>query len=120
MKGIGLEIFPIHVDRKFKDGDVFEWEPVKFEILITPGHTPGGMCLYDKEKKVLFSGDTVFPGGSMGRVDFPGGSSKDMRASLNRLAALDVEILCAGHMQPVTKDVNKQLKMSARMAEVML
>ena len=120
MKGIGLEIFPIQVDRKFKDGDILEWSPFRFEVLITPGHTPGGICLYDRDKKILFSGDTVFPGGSMGRVDFPGGSSKQMRDSLNRLATLDVEILCAGHMQPVTKGASKQIEMSARMAGVML
>ncbi|MHA1143280.1 MAG: MBL fold metallo-hydrolase [Candidatus Helarchaeota archaeon] len=120
MKSIGLEIFPIKVDQKFKDGDIFTWEPFKFEVLITPGHTPGGLCLYDKEHKVLFSGDTVFPGGSMGRVDFPGGSSRLMRDSLNRLANLDVEILCAGHMPPVEKNARDQIKMSAGMSQYML
>lgn len=120
METIGLKIFSIQIDRKFKDGDIFEWRPFTFRVLITPGHTPGGICLYDEQKKILFSGDTVFPGGSMGRVDFPGGSGKQLKESLSRLAALDVEMLCAGHMEPVLQNAQEQIKMSARVAEHML
>lgn len=48
-----------------------------FELLFTPGHTPGGCCFYFAEEKVLFSGDSLFCG-SVGRTDFPGGSMSDL------------------------------------------
>ncbi len=69
-------------------------------VIHTPGHTPGGICLYDPTTKVLFSGDTVFTGGSFGRYDFPGGDRKMLAASIERLTALDVEGLYPGHGEP--------------------
>lgn len=45
---------------------------LRFEILYTPGHSPGGICLYNSEEGIVFSGDTLFAG-SVGRSDFPGG-----------------------------------------------
>lgn len=50
----------------------FEAAGLRFEIIHTPGHSPGGICLYNSEQGILFSGDTLFAG-SVGRSDFPGG-----------------------------------------------
>ncbi|NLM30437.1 MAG: MBL fold metallo-hydrolase [Methanomicrobiales archaeon] len=72
-------------------------------VIHTPGHTPGGICLYDPETWVLFSGDTVFCGGSFGRYDFPGGDRVALAASIERLTELDVEGLYPGHGEPVTR-----------------
>ncbi len=63
---------------------------LKFEALHTPGHTPGSVCLYDAVQARLFSGDTLFCAG-FGRVDLPGGSPREMRASLRALFALPAE-----------------------------
>ena len=52
--------------------------------LHTPGHTKGSCCYYLKDERVLFSGDTLFCG-SVGRTDFPGGSSREIRESLHKL-----------------------------------
>lgn len=50
---------------------------LRFKILHTPGHTPGGICLYSGEEDILFAGDTLFAG-SIGRTDFPGGSHEEL------------------------------------------
>ncbi|MDI6866962.1 MBL fold metallo-hydrolase [Methanoculleus sp.] len=73
-------------------------------VIHTPGHTPGGICLYDQEARSLFSGDTVFTGGSFGRYDFPGGDLNALAASVERLSTLEVEALYPGHGEPVQHD----------------
>lgn len=59
-------------DRHLHDGDTFSLNGICFQVLHTPGHTEGGICLYDKQHKVIFVGDTLFAG-SVGRTDLPGG-----------------------------------------------
>ncbi len=54
---------------------------VSFSVFRTPGHTPGGMCLYNSTEKALFCGDTLFAG-SIGRTDFPGGSHDQLINSI--------------------------------------
>ncbi len=56
---------------------------VTLEVLHTPGHTEGGVCLYAKEEKLLFTGDTLFAG-SVGRTDFEGGSMEKLLSSINK------------------------------------
>ena len=55
-----------------------------WKVLLTPGHTEGSVCLYNKEEKLLISGDTVFYR-SWGRTDLPGGSEAQIQKSLKRL-----------------------------------
>jgi len=67
-----------------------------FQVLHSPGHSPGSICLYWAEKKALFSGDVVFQQG-LGRTDLPGGNGDQLKQSIRRLSQLDVEILLPGH-----------------------
>ena len=95
------DVQPVLVDRKLHDGDIIEVGSMKFEAILTPGHTLGGMCLYSRgegKPGVLFTGDTLFYG-TTGRMDFAGGSETDMRWSLrNKLAPLpDDTIVYPGH-----------------------
>ncbi|MDD1673587.1 MAG: MBL fold metallo-hydrolase, partial [Methanomicrobiales archaeon] len=69
-------------------------------VLHTPGHTPGSICLYREEERVLFCGDTVFPEGSFGRYDLPGGDLQALKQSVKRLSELNVEALYPGHGFP--------------------
>jgi len=60
-------------------------------VLHLPGHSQGSIAIWDKEERVLFSGDTLFEG-NYGRTDLPGGSEKDIFKSLQRLFELDPDI----------------------------
>jgi len=72
-----------------------QWGKFEFEILHTPGHTLGSICLFEREKGVLISGDTLFADG-IGRTDL-GGDEKLMVKSLFRLRKLGWRVLCPGH-----------------------
>lgn len=69
---------------------------VRFQVIHTPGHAPGGICLYLPDDKVLVTGDLIFKEG-IGRTDLPGGSSGTLKESIRRIAALDVEWILPGH-----------------------
>ena len=70
---------------------------VSFEGFHTPGHTPGSVCLLDREHGALFTGDTIFAYG-YGRTDFPGGNDDAMRASILRLLGMDRSLtVYSGH-----------------------
>ena len=92
---LGLEASP-PVDWEVEDGEVIVVGGVSLQVLHTPGHTPGGMCLYNAPD--LITGDTLFVGG-VGRTDFPGGSHQDLLASIqNKLLVLPPEtIVWPGH-----------------------
>lgn len=92
---LGLEPSP-PVDIRVKEGDEIKVGEVVFQVIHTPGHTPGGMCLYSKPE--LITGDTLFVGG-LGRTDFPGGSHPDLIGSIrNKLLILpDDTVVWPGH-----------------------
>ncbi|MDD1731600.1 MAG: Metallo-beta-lactamase domain protein [Methanosaeta sp. NSM2] len=108
------------VDETLKEGMVLDTGEWKLEVMETPGHSTGSLCLYEPQAKVLFSGDTVFPDGNIGRTDMYGGSTPDLVASIERLTGIDVEIMYPGHMEITGRDVKKQIEMSLRFAKSML
>jgi len=67
-----------------------------FQVIQTPGHSPGSVCIYWPDKKVLFTGDVVFNQG-IGRTDLPGGDGQELKESIKRISLLDVEYLLSGH-----------------------
>ena len=64
-------------------------------VMNTPGHSKGSVCILYKD--VLFSGDTLFHRGTIGRTDLPGSSGKEMEKSLKRIKRLRYRLLCPGH-----------------------
>jgi len=68
----------------------------ELKIIETPGHTPGGICILYQD--VLFSGDTIFEHGYVGRTDFPGGDYDTLMNSIKQLEDIDYKILCPGHL----------------------
>ncbi len=81
----GFEIEPSTADRHLRNGEQLHIGALVFDVLHTPGHTEGSVCLYEERLALLLSGDTLFPGG-WGRTDLPGGNDEQMAASLARLA----------------------------------
>lgn len=69
---------------------------LEFEVIHTPGHSPGSICLYWPSQKALFAGDVVFEQG-VGRTDLPGGNGDQLKKSIERLSSLNIELLLPGH-----------------------
>jgi len=67
-----------------------------FLILHSPGHSPGSVALYCEKLKLLVCGDLIFEGG-VGRTDFPGGSMRELKSSIELVSKLDLEYLLPGH-----------------------
>ena len=79
-------------DVLFADGDVLELAGMKLKVISTPGHTIGSVCFYIEEEKMLISGDTLFEA-SVGRTDFPTGSSRQLIDSIKtRLFVLPEDV----------------------------
>nr|WP_317359331.1 MBL fold metallo-hydrolase [uncultured Tyzzerella sp.] len=100
----------IKADIVLKDNDIFKFgDNLSFKVLKTPGHTPGGMCLYFEKENILFSGDTLFYG-SIGRTDFPYGNSAQLIKSINRLKELPEEtVVYSGHGNKTTIGTEKNI-----------
>jgi hydroxyacylglutathione hydrolase len=79
------------------EGGTIRFGEIRLQVLHTPGHTPGSVCLQSTDDGLLFSGDTLFAGG-WGRVDLPGGSAEQIVDSLGRLAELEpIVAVLPGH-----------------------
>mgnify|MGYP004535345767 FL=1 len=76
---------PLYYTNSYGEGDQLDIAGISLQVLETPGHTPGSVCLITDNN--LFSGDTLFRG-SCGRTDLPCGDHRAMTESLKRLAAL--------------------------------
>jgi hydroxyacylglutathione hydrolase len=69
----GVQFSADPADLIVEGGDAIEQVGIKLQVLHTPGHTPGGICLYSKDERIVFTDDTLFAD-SIGRTDFPNGS----------------------------------------------
>ncbi len=107
MTGAALQVRPAE---KLLDSDGGEYTAagLRFVVLHTPGHTPGGICLYAPDEQVLFSGDTLFAG-SVGRTDFPGGNHRILLEMIcQKLMTLPAEtVVYTGHGPATTIGAEK-------------
>ncbi len=96
-EGYGLPAVESPEPQRFlANGDIVEVGDLRFEVIHTPGHSPGGICLYGEGH--LFCGDTLFAG-SIGRTDLPGGNLEQLLGHINsQLMVLpDATIVHPGH-----------------------
>lgn len=86
----------VKVDMQLDDGDIVEAGDRKLEVIHTPGHSYGSMCLYDRSDRILFTGDAI-----QGRNNRVGPCLLDVdlyMESLQRISALDIDIMCTAHV----------------------
>jgi hydroxyacylglutathione hydrolase len=88
----------VEADFTLEEGNVIEQAGIKLEVLHTPGHTPGGICLCSKKEQIIFVGDTLFAD-SIGRTDMPGGSMSQLIKSIKEklLTLPDETVVYPGH-----------------------
>ncbi|HEY40311.1 MAG TPA: MBL fold metallo-hydrolase [Dehalococcoidia bacterium] len=110
MRMLGSFKKPPTPDRLLKDGDVIDIGDLHFHVLHTPGHSPGGICLLEKENEIVFTGDTLFQF-SIGRTDFPGGSHEGLIQNIkDKLMVLpDNTTVCPGHGPDTTIGVERRV-----------
>ena len=97
------------VDKTLKEGQVIVTKNFKLQVIHTPGHTPGSICLYDSDHKILFSGDTILSTG-VGRTDLPNADRTLMLESLKKISNLTVNYLFPGHGPPRIGGVDFYIK----------
>jgi glyoxylase-like metal-dependent hydrolase (beta-lactamase superfamily II) len=94
-QAMGLKMPEIKIDVHLEEGDLTLGDQT-WQVFHTPGHSPGQVCLYRPDGKILVAGDLSFAQG-VGRTDFPGGSSRLLKESIIRMSELDVDVVLPGH-----------------------
>ncbi|MCK4808705.1 MAG: MBL fold metallo-hydrolase [Candidatus Aenigmarchaeota archaeon] len=100
---------PKKADLVLNDSDIIRIDAMRLDVIHTPGHTEGSICLHDENSKILFTGDTIFSD-TIGRTDLPGSSSEDMIESLNKLKDLEISKILPGHGNMIETDAEKQIE----------
>ena len=90
---MGIPNFEPHI--LLREGDL-EIDSVKLQIILSPGHSPGSICIYWPDKRALFTGDVIFNGG-IGRTDLPAGNGEQLKNSVRRLTQLELDYVLPGH-----------------------
>ncbi|MBO6140297.1 MAG: MBL fold metallo-hydrolase [Ruminococcus sp.] len=104
--GIG-EIRPVKNVIPITEDSVIKLDEIEFDVLHTPGHTPGSVCYI--AGNVMFSGDTLFAR-SIGRTDMPGGDMEKMNKSLEKIKELGGDLtVYPGHMNVTTLETEKKV-----------
>ena len=95
---LDLEVPNLEENSRLDDGDLIHIGNNEFKVILTPGHTEGGLCLYNEKEKMVFTGDTLFSG-TWGRTDLPTGDfNKIINSITDRLMVLPEEtIVYPGH-----------------------
>lgn len=98
---MGSKVISPPAEQFIQEGDIIKiGNTVELEVIHTPGHSPGGICL--KTGNIIFVGDTLFQG-SIGRTDFPGGSYKQLIQNIKeKLFRYDDDTICYPGHGPAT------------------
>jgi len=103
--------------RTVEEGDEVVMNDTTFEVLHTPGHSPGSVCYWSTDERILFSGDLLFDNGAPGDVgDGDDSGAGELRDSLQRIASLEPspEAVYPGHRQPFS-DVQERVRIAVNL-----
>lgn len=95
-KSFHLNVEEYHIDIRLHHGTTIDLGGTVLQVLHTPGHSSGSICLYEPDQQVLFTGDTIFANGVLGGI-FPSGSISDYALTLRQLSTLRIKELYPGH-----------------------
>lgn len=99
---------PVEPEILLNDGDMIG----EYQVIHTPGHSPGSICLYNPKNKVMFVGDNLHY--KNGKLQSPGErlipEPEKYEESLKKLLNYDIEVILTGHTAPVTSDANESLR----------
>ncbi len=115
----GAELPPLRVEGILEEGSSLDFGEVKMRVYHTPGHSEGSITIELEDTGVLLTGDTLFSGGSFGRVDFPTGSPKKLVESLKRISEMKFDIALPGHMNAMKYNAKKSALTSYQIAKSM-
>jgi len=91
------EVKPCIPDVKLVEGDHIKNSNWNLKVVHVPGHTPGSIALFDENRKIIFTGDTMYGSETFGSWDHPGGNKMDLTKSILKLKKLNFNMLCSGH-----------------------
>ncbi|MFQ5710803.1 MAG: MBL fold metallo-hydrolase [Candidatus Geothermarchaeales archaeon] len=97
------------VEFEFSGGDVLDFGKTRWEVVLTPGHSPGHCCFYERERGILFSGDIDLTGFGPW-YGWPNCSVDDFITSIELLMDMDINILASGHRRPIFSDIASALR----------
>ncbi len=98
-----------HPIDRFSGDEVIETSGYTIQVLNTPGHSPAHLCFYIQEEGMLFSGDTILGYGTS-IISPPEGDMADYLKTLNRLAAMEVRIICPSHGPVIDKRAPERIR----------
>jgi len=110
---------PLHVHVWLEDNTLIDLGNFQLQIIYTPGHTSGCICVYEFGRRLLFSGDTLFTGGTVSDIRASGNAS-DYYHSLRRLSQLKIDHLYAAHgrlSDSPQEDIEKALQTTRTLFE---
>ena len=115
--GLDANAFKFKVDRKLEGGETLEIGNMVWDVVFIPGHSMGGIALYEPVAKILIPGDVVYADYAIGRFDLFGANPAQLKDSLDKLAKLDIDILLPGHNQIVKGVPGDYIRKTVKMWE---
>ena len=118
--GIKPGDFTFEVQRKLEGEDTLDIGGMTWEVIHIPGHSMGGIALYNRPQKILIPGDVVYADYAIGRFDLYGADASALKKSLYNLADLEVDILLPGHNRIVQELPDGYILQTAKQWEAYL